>query len=149
MPAGAVSPASRALGFAGLLPQLGAALLTRLGPNADVGGIVAFIYGGLILSFLGGIWWGFAVRRTAGQGALALTAVLPSLFAFGLALMAGRGLLTLGWALALLGSAVMLTLVVDRHLATTGEASAGWMGLRVPLSLGLGALTILAGVLSS
>ena len=41
----------------------------------------------------------------------------------------------------------MLTLPVDRRFVATGEAPVGWMALRVPLSLGLGLLTIAAGVL--
>jgi hypothetical protein len=40
----------------------------------------------------------------------------------------------------------MLTLLVDRHLMNRGDAPPDWMRLRTPLSLGLGALTILAGV---
>ena len=45
------------------------------------------------------------------------------------------------------GSAVALTLLVDRRLVASGDTPVGWMRLRVPLSLGLGGLTILAGVL--
>jgi hypothetical protein len=41
----------------------------------------------------------------------------------------------------------MLTLPVDRRLVATGEAPTGWMGLRVPLSLGLATLTILAAMM--
>ena len=46
-----------------------------------------------------------------------------------------------------LGGAILLTLPVDRHLVATGEAPANWMKLRMPLSLGLGGLTIAAGLL--
>jgi len=48
-----------------------------------------------------------------------------------------------------MGSAIMLTLPVDRWLVTRGAAPANWMRLRVPLSLGLGALTIAAGALAA
>ena len=43
----------------------------------------------------------------------------------------------------------MLTLPVDRRLTTMGVKPAGWMAMRIPLSIGLGALTILCGVMSS
>lgn len=139
----AVSRPARLLGFAGLLPQLVfvGALLIR----SDVGWqVLAFSYAALILSFLGGIWWGFAVRRQGPQTGLLLLAIAPSLVALALVFLAMLWL-SLDWPLVLLGSALPLTLLVDRHLVRTGEAPAGWMGLRVPLSLGLGVLTILAG----
>ena len=52
-----------------------------------------------------------------------------------------------GWCLVATGSVVALTLLVDRSLVASGDAPDGWMRLRAPLSLGLGGLTILAGVL--
>ena len=153
---GQVGATARMLGFAGLLPQIAAVLLILAGRGdaRDGGGMLMFFgywlalgYGALILSFLGGMWWGFAMRRTAGQGRLVVAAVVPSLFAGAvLALVAGAAPPFLWPALAL-GGAILLTLPVDRHLARTGEAPVGWMRLRVPLSLGLGGLTIAAGVL--
>ncbi len=139
---------TRILGYAGLLPQIGAvALLVVPGWDRQLGALLAFAYGGLILSFLGGIWWGFAMRRETGQGALATLAVTPSLVALGLFL-AVLGNLPFGWTLVALGGAILLTLPVDRHLAATGDAPADWMRLRLPLSAGLGTLTIVAGVLT-
>jgi hypothetical protein len=138
-------PAARLLGFAGLLPQLGlvAAMLVR----PDVGWrLLAFAYAALILSFLGGIWWGIAVRRGDRQAGLLVAAVVPSLVALAL-VVAAMLRLSLDWPLVALGSALMLTLPVDRHLVATGGAPRDWMRLRVPLSLGLGALTILAGAM--
>lgn len=153
MDRGQVGPAARALGFAGLLPQVAAAMLVGAGHGSGgidrsiahgIGQVLALGYGALILSFLGGMWWSMAMRRDAGQGALAALAVAPSLVAGALVLVAG----TTGeasWTLVALGSAILLTLPVDRHLVTTAEAPVGWMGLRVPLSVGLGGLTILTG----
>jgi hypothetical protein len=139
------------LGYAGLLPQA-ALLLLILGlpdPTGTVHGL-AFFYAGLIFSFLGGIWWGFAMRRagepgTAGQASLVWLAVTPTLVTILLVALALHG--SLRWAMVALASAIMLTLLVDRRLVTTGEAPAGWMALRVPLSLGLGVLTILAAMM--
>ena len=45
------------------------------------------------------------------------------------------------------GVALIAALLVDRALVRLGLAPPGWMRLRVPLSLGLGALTIVAGLL--
>ena len=147
------------LGLAGLLPQAAAVALVAIGRRDPtdmawvplmVGYATALVYGAVILSFLGGIWWGFAMRRAAGQAGLAALAVVPSLV--GALCVAAAGLTVPSggpWPAVALGSAIMLTLPVDRHLVATGEAPANWMRLRVPLSLGLGVLTIVAGVLMS
>lgn len=141
------------LGLSGLLPQAAALVVIvvlkghfsyEIAATARFG---ATIYAGGILSFLGGIWWGFAMRRDDGQGALVGVSVVPSLVAIG----------CIGWAaltlpdgatapMVILGIAILLTLVVDRRLVTTGDAPANWLWLRVPLSIGLGAMTI-AGAL--
>ena len=153
-----VGRAAFALGLAGLLPQLAAVTLILIGRRdptdlawipALIGYGLALLYGGLILSFLGGIWWGIAMRRAEGQAALASLAVLPSLVALVCLVAAAVNLPgpPSPWPAVALGSAVMLTLLVDRHLVATGEAPTGWMRLRIPLSLGLGLLTIAAGVL--
>lgn len=140
------------LGFAGLLPQVLAVaglMVARWQPSDLAPGpfaSVALIYAIVILSFLGGIWWGFAMRRGEGQGRLAAIAVVPSLAALALlATLAFTG--RYDWTTIAIGSAILLTLLVDRRLVSTGEAPAGWMRLRVPLSAGLGGLTILAGIL--
>lgn len=107
---------------------------------------VGMIYPVVILSFLGGMWWGIAMRREDGQGQLVVLAVCPSLAALvlvALFLLTGR----LDLTLASVGIAIILTLLVDYSLVERGEAPANWMRLRVPLSLGLGGLTILLGVL--
>ena len=147
-----VGRAAYLLGLAGLLPQIAATAAiaaARWLPGApDDPGVpiaVAVTYPLVILSFLGGIWWGFAMRRESGQGRLAALAVVPSLAA--LALVGLLPILFYGWGLVAIGCAVILTLPVDRHLVTTGDAPDGWMKLRVPLSLGLGSLTILAGAM--
>ncbi|WP_445191025.1 DUF3429 domain-containing protein [Sphingomonas sp. Tas61C01] len=138
-----VSQAAMLLGFAGLAPQFAAVTMIALG-RSDLALPVAVAYPLIILSFLGGIWWGFAVRRRESQASLAALAVVPSLVAMGLLAMAtitGRfGLLLIGTGVALL-----MTLIVDRHLARSGDAPADWLRLRVPLSVGLGGLTIVAG----
>lgn len=142
---GQVTMPARLLGYAGLLPQIGL-LVLALGLHDATGMIhgMAMFYAGLILSFLGGIWWGFAMRRPDGPGALVWAAVAPTVVTVVLTGLAVRG--SLRWAMVALAVTLFLTLLVDRHLVRTEEAPAGWMGLRVPLSLGLGALTILTGM---
>ena len=151
---GKVGPVARALGFAGLLPQGGAvAALSAavLQPSAFAGFAgpaagVALIYPLVIFSFLGGMWWGLGMRAEARQAAIVGMAVVPSLAALALfaVLVAVRDP---RWAFVALGSAILLTLLVDRWLVQAGVAPEGWMRLRVPLSVGLGGLTILAGLL--
>ncbi len=143
---GQVTMPTRLLGYAGLLPQAG--LLALALGLADSTGLIhglAMFYAGLILSFLGGIWWGFAMRRPDGPGALVWLAVAPTVVTVALTALAVGG--SLRWAMVGLAVTLFLTLPVDRHLVRTGEAPAGWMGLRVPLSLGLGALTILTAMM--
>jgi hypothetical protein len=68
---------------AGLLPFLGGAALSLAGGSLGrgiQGGDLMIAYGAVILSFLGGIRWGAAVRH--GPGAVLLLSVLPSLAGF-------------------------------------------------------------------
>ncbi len=156
-PAVAIAPLTRALGFAGLAPAALALLVEmwgRFGASpagsprhalAAIGAIVALVYGAVILSFIGGIWWGFAVRcPPRRQVALAILAVLPSLAAA--ALVAAPVWLGADIALIVLGSLIVTTLVVDRRLALVKIVPSGWMRLRVPLSIGLGGLIIVTGI---
>ena len=108
--------------------------------------VVGLMYPLVILSFLGGMWWGLAMRRARGQGPLVGIAVAPSLVTLALA---GLLLATIrfDWTLVAIGSAVLLTLPVDAALTRRGDAPANWMRLRVPLSVGLGGLTIVLGML--
>jgi len=136
------------LGFAGLLPQVAAVASLALGVDRAIGHGFAFAYAGLIFSFVGGTWWGLAVRRPSRQGALLMVAVIPSLLVAGLMLAMVSAVLALRLSLVILGGALMLMLPVDRHLVDQDIAPPGWMTLRTPLSLGLGVLTLIAGVIA-
>lgn len=151
---GHVGEAPLILGYAGMLPQIAAVATCAFASDSDIGPMFAFGYATLILSFLGGIWWGFAMRTTEsgsdsgwGQGRIAIWAVIPSLFGAALILLSIAHIIAMHWALVLLGSAVIMTLLVDRRLRDGGHAPDGWMAMRVPLSVGLGGLTILSGIL--
>ena len=145
-----LSPAARALGYAGLLPQIICAGLILMGHewrySALAGG---FAYAAAIFSFLGGVWWGQALAsardgRPATTGAYVL-AVLPSLIAVALFLP-----WTLGWewpgpALLYLGALILASPLVDRAL---GFAAPDFLRLRWHLSVGLGLLTIALGLVA-
>lgn len=142
----ALSPTARALGYAGLLPQVLCVGLLLIGHEwrytALAGG---FAYAAAIFSFLGGVWWGQAVAsRRATTGAY-LLAVLPSLLAVALFLPWTFGWEWPGPALFYLGALIMGSPLVDRAL---GFADADFLRLRWHLSLGLGALTIVLGLLA-
>lgn len=146
-------PAS-ALGYAGLLPPL-AGIVARVGEN--VTSVPAFratplllagglIYGGLILSFLGGMWWSAACARREGAALrkwLTLS-VMPSIVAL-LCLVASIANARAGGAL--LGLALVTTLLVDGSLVAEGLVPGWWMRLRAPLSFGLAAEMIAIGLL--
>lgn len=140
-----------ALGYAGLLPPLPGIVLraSDLWPDPQLSGmllLLGLVYGGLILSFLGGMWWGAACARREGAALSAWLqlAVMPSLLAL-LALAACVGNARIGGAL--LAVALVATLLVDRKLVANGIVPGWWMRLRVPLSCGLAAEMIVAGLL--
>lgn len=146
-----VPTTARILGTLGLAPQAALGLLVVAGDPRFVFAAqsLAFAYAALILSFLGGLWWGLASAMPRPAPAwLWLAAVTPSLVAL---------LSFLPWAFAgtwpapsllLLGLAIVATLGVDRHLWRRGIAPPWWMRLRYPLSLGLGAMTAGIGLLA-
>ena len=137
----------RWLGLAGLLPQFTCVAVLYAGPAEwrEAALAIAFAYAALILSFLGGMWWGIAAAAPAAQrrkalGWLWIAAVLPSVVALACFLP-----WALDWAwpepsLVMLGGALLVTLGVDAKLSAL--APRWWMTLRVPLSTGLGLATI-------
>ncbi|MEC9151107.1 MAG: DUF3429 domain-containing protein [Pseudomonadota bacterium] len=141
----------RWLGVAGLLPQFTCVAVLYAGPAEwrEAALAIAFAYAALILSFLGGMWWGIAAAAPAAQrrrtlGWLWIAAVLPSLVALACFLP-----WALDWAwpepsLVMLGGALLVTLGVDAKLGAL--APRWWMTLRVPLSTGLGLATIAAAL---
>ena len=141
-----LTPASRWLGYAGLLPQVICVALAlsghEYGYSALAGG---FAYAAAIFSFLGGVWWGQAIASGRGGAGAYLIAVLPSLLAVALFLPWTFGWEWPGPALIYLGLLILLSPLVDRAL---GYASKDFMMLRVQLSVGLGALTIALGFIS-
>ncbi len=125
-----------ALGLSGLLPFAAAALAVLLAPDYwggfARGALIA--YGAVILSFLGAVHWGFALRAPAAEAwatpARLALGVLPSL---------------VGWAammlfeapsLLLLAVGILGTAMVEQWAAGRGLVPAFYMRLRWVLSLG-------------
>lgn len=143
-------PLARWLGLAGLLPQL-AALALLLGGDPAVrfqALALGFAYAALILSFLGGLWWGLAARAERAPGWLWIAAVLPSLIALASAWPWSEGKPWPGPSLIVLGAALIGALGIDWQLVRQGLAPRWWLALRVPLSLGLGLATLAIGALA-
>lgn len=140
--------AASLLGYAGLLPPMVAIAVRVIDPAK--GGMMlalALLYAALILSFLGGMWWGAAAARVSGA-ALTLwlaVAVVPTL----VALAAGAVLFaSVVSAAAIVAAGLLGSLLVDMALVRVGHVPPWWMKLRIPLSVGLAALTLLAGLLA-
>lgn len=134
------------LGLAGLLPFFGLAGLAWLGPATAQGPALGALlaYGATILSFLGGIAWGFAIADTRngadlGRNApLFILGVLPQLLGWAGLLVGGR----MGHLAVAAG--LLAILWIDRRLVAEGRAP-GWYGaLRFRLSA-LASLAMLAG----
>ena len=150
MAKGNVTSLTRALGFAGLIPQI---LLTA----AVVGGgpelrlfatYLACAYSALILSFLGGAWWGLAVRSEHPVPAWVWTAtVAPSLIAFSAVVALAISQLPAP-TLLMIGGSLIGALAVDTRFAANGLCPSNWLRMRIPLSIGLGALTIFIAILA-
>ena len=145
MDSAALPPAAQWLGFAGLVPQIALAAIVIGGPPDLASGAVrlAQCYAALILSFVGGVWWGLAAQPAKrARPWLWLAAVAPSLIAF-----AVLGAWVLGRApvpgLTIIGVALVATLAIDARLAANGWCARGWLRLRAPLSLGLGGVSLL------
>lgn len=134
------------LGYAGLLPALAAALLLLVGPAAWTGAALQahLAYAAIILSFIGGLWWGAACADTSAPSTPVLVAsVVPPLVAWALALAGGP--------LSLVAVAVLFLAVlpIDRHLTGERLTPAWWLRLRVPLSAGMALLAIVSASASA
>jgi hypothetical protein len=118
---------------------------------AEAARIGGGLYAGLILSFVGGAWWGIAAAAPAAQGRGVLgwvwvAAVLPSLVAL------GGGLWWLAEparpepALVVLAFALLASPLVDRRLAAMALVPRWWTALRWPPSVAMGLATLALAV---
>lgn len=137
------------LGWAGLIPQI-LVVLTLLGDDPATrfpALALGYAYAALIVSFLGGLWWGIAVKSADPPPWLWIASIAPSLIALASAWPWMVGLAWPGPSLVALGLTLIAALIVDVALVRRNFAPPGWLRLRMPLSLGLGLLTVLAALL--
>ena len=150
MPSSRIARLAYGLGAAGLLPQ-GAVILALLAGGSSLrfmATVLGFAYPALILSFLGGVWWGLAARAPErAPGWLWVVAVVPSLIAFAACFPLAAGGCWPVASLTAVGLSLIGSVAVDFRLARMGLCPEGWMALRVPLSIGLGSMTLLITVL--
>ena len=118
------------LGYAGLLPfVLGAALdwLVKAQVHPYVT-LALSAYAGVVLSFLGAVHWGLAMRQPAAAPVSFVWAVMPSLVAWvALVMPASAGLV-------LHGVMLLLCYVVDRKLYPV-QGVAHWLTMRFRLTV--------------
>ncbi len=140
---GRITSSVRLLGLGGLVPQVALFALAACGGSAGaIGRNLALFYAALILSFVGGAWWGLISRSTIlVRRTVWLVAIAPSLIAFA-AIAAGMFARAPDPALVVVGTTLVATLAFDYRLSTNGLCPRGWLRLRIPLSLGLGGLTL-------
>lgn len=131
------------LGLSGLLPFAAAALAVLLAPDYwggfARGALIA--YGAVILSFLGAVHWGLALRAPAGEAwatpARLVLGVVPSLIGW-VAMM-----LFEAPSLLLLALGILATAGVEQWAAARGLVPGFYMRLRWVLSLGAAACLLL------
>ena len=117
------------LGQAGLLPFVGGAALVWF-VHPDVHPYVALglsAYAALILSFLGGLHWGIAMRMASPPASLFAWGVVPSLLAWAALMMPPSA------GLVLHGVLLLVCYAGDRRVYPR-HGLAGWLTLRFRLS---------------
>lgn len=138
------------LGAGGALPFLAGAAMAAVDSGALAAQAIAaaIVYGAVILSFLGGVFWGVAAatRGPVGSGddrdRLLLIGVMPSLAGWGAALAPASV------ACFLLAAVFLAVLLADRWAAHRRWLPRWWMRLRVRLSLIVAAALIVTGIFS-
>jgi hypothetical protein len=131
-PAPRVSSVALGLGYGGLLPFAAGAVLVWW-VRADAlphlphlaRGLAA--YGALIVSFLGGIHWGLAMRQIAPSSRLLIWGVLPSLVVWPAVMVPPAA------GLVIIGVMLLICYAVDRVLYAE-QGVAPWLTLRFRLS---------------
>ena len=119
------------LGYAGVTPVLGLLILGWTDQTWQQQSVsLACSYGALILSFLGGIHWGFATSGIASKKSL-VPSVAPSLWAW--AALACPQAITL-WALTF---GLLLFYLYERRTSWVDKLPRWYLPLRLKLTMGL------------
>ena len=132
---------ARVLGLAGIAPQA-FAVIAALSPTWRFTALSAgFLYGALILSFVGGVWWGVASTNPKAPKWVYLVAVAPSLIALATGIPWMVGALWPWPSLAVLGTALMVSPIMDMKLRSLDLISDAVLCFRIVLSVGIGIMT--------
>jgi hypothetical protein len=137
------SPGALRLGYAGLLPfAIGALLVWAVRPDAHpyVTALLA-AYAAVIVSFLGGIHWGLAMRHAVPPHVLLVWGVVPSLVAWVAVVMPAYA------GLVVLGAMLVVCYLVDRRVYPA-QGVAAWLTLRFRLTA-VAALSCFVGAAGS
>ena len=147
MPEPKLPPLARALGYAGLLPPLiGLATIIAADRYGGIATWLVWAYAVLILSFLGGVWWGLGLAGNPPRWLYPM-AVLPTFVALAsFAPLAIFGTTDLTAPMIWVGGALLVSPLVDISISRSVQFPAGWLRLRWHLSTGLGVMTILVGL---
>lgn len=137
-------PTAFVLGLSGLIPQVIACYLVFSGVEPKLGYLGGLLYAALILSFLGGLWWGVAGARDDAPAWLYIVGVCPSLVALGAVLPVLLGESHVPYAVV--GGTLLMTPGVDFVLQKRGYVPRGWLAMRFILSVSLGLLTLGLGL---
>jgi Protein of unknown function (DUF3429) len=138
------TPWAQGLGYGGLIPFVGlASAIWFLDPADRSRSMAALLgYGATILSFLGAIHWGFAMRdASAPPRSLLVWGVLPSLLAWAALLVGPQA------GLWLVAAGLWACLAVDRVVYTRFGAHA-WLPMRLMLTV-IASLSCAAGALGA
>jgi Protein of unknown function (DUF3429) len=129
MTSASLPPAAPRLAYAGLLPfVLGAALLWVVRPDAHPYVAIALSgYAAVIVSFLGGIHWGFGFAQARPAAALFAWGVVPSLVAWVAVVLPPYA------GLVVQGVMLVVCYLVDRRVYPL-QGAAHWLTLRFRLS---------------
>lgn len=125
------TPWALRLGYSGLLPfvALSAAAWKLTGTNQLQAQFALAAYGATIVSFLGAIHWGLALRNTESPDTgMLVWGVVPSLLAWVALLMGGSA------GLWLLAGSLWACFAVDRRLYPRFGLR-GWLGMRLALTV--------------
>lgn len=127
-----------ALGLAGLIPFVGLACVQVFSPPGwrMLAASALLSYGVVIVSFLGGIHWGLALRQSRASAGSWLWAITASLLGWFAALLEGL------WGQALLALTLLLCLWVD-HKVYRRLGLQAWLPLRRLLTV-VATLSVLA-----
>jgi hypothetical protein len=138
---------AKLFGYAGLLPQAFAVLMLLEGQEmlwiATAG---AYGYAAFIFSFLGGLWWAIGMLHHTAPRWIFAAAVAPSLIALATFLPWTWGWSWPGPSLAIIALGLLISPLVDHHIAKSVALPKGWLKLRLHLSLGLGLLTAVLAI---